>query len=155
MKYLLAVFCLIGCGADTSDLKSYCAPCIDGVDKQVKPYVIAFEKTFGIKVSNIPIHFYTLDKTTAGICYVWAWRREIQIDPFKWVTYNKYTREELVFHELGHCVMNLGHIDDMVVIGSVMIPKSIMAPNLFGSKTYYEFHEYYIQQLKDMYKAAQ
>lgn len=53
------------------------------------------------------------------------------------------TRELLMFHELGHCILNRGH---RTVKGSTF-PVSIMEPVIFSSFVYVKDYSYYISEL--------
>lgn len=56
-------------------------------------------------------------------------------------------RHELVFHELGHCILNLNHIDG--ISGSLFSPKylSVMNPTVFSGDSYRKYFDYYMKQL--------
>lgn len=69
-------------------------------------------------------------------------RNRITINPSVWYDLTEYGREELMFHELGHCALHLDHNEDEVarlIIGGsvVIIPASIMYPVVFGDTAAY------------------
>lgn len=88
------------------------------IEQKVAEAVALFEKTFKLKV-DVPIFIVDefSDKTglkdeTIGVCY-YAWqyvpiRVELQR---QYMSLNPEGIEQLVFHELGHCVMKLHHND--------------------------------------------
>ena len=69
----------------------------------------------------------------------------VSINRNRWKDLSVGSREELIFHELGHCVLNRGHNSAMVNF----IPVSIMNPYHFGAGTYASevFYEGYQTEL--------
>ena len=75
------------------------------------------------------------DCSTVAICRTWGQgHREIVIEGPYWEKLSDYGKEELVFHELGHCVFNRGHNEDTRDNGC---PVSIMYPYIFGGSWCY------------------
>jgi len=76
--------------------------------------------------------------------------REILISKEVWKGLSPDQKEELVFHELGHCELNLGHIDGQYM--NTGCPLSLMAPRLFSKHQalacYNRYKEYYVGQIK-------
>jgi hypothetical protein len=68
----------------------------------------------GSNVSRIRIYFQRLGGSTVGECrYTDALGyRQVIFDPTHWDNYSKTRRLVAVYHELGHCVCNLGHTWD-------------------------------------------
>lgn len=112
----------------------------------IKVYMDKFASTYGIDVSYIPATFQKQDGPTIGMCLIWSnGYKEIQIDPDHWATASDFGREELVFHELGHCALGLDHNANHLDSG---IPESIMFPYAFGEADYYPPNRpYYFYQL--------
>jgi len=75
----------------------------------------------------------TPDQTPTIIIQEWSWKEATEA-----------AREELMFHELGHCVLHRKHHNDKTDNG---FAKSIMNAYLLDSDTYEEFREYYLQEL--------
>lgn len=73
----------------------------------------------------------------------------IEFDEDYWNTLTYYGKEELVFHELGHCVYGLEHDERRGNVGIYSeVPLSIMYPVHFGSMNYYkENTNYYYKEL--------
>lgn len=73
--------------------------------------------------------------------------RNISINKAYWSDASHTSRELLIFHELGHCVLNLEHDDSWITLNGVYIPKSIMNSYLFSEYLYDTFREYYMLEL--------
>ena len=74
-------------------------------------------------------------------------RPAIYIDKDYWDNASEMARESTVFHELGHCVLNLEHNDQDVVIKGEKLKKSLMAPVEFGGYKYLANYQYYVDEL--------
>jgi|GEM_PF-6063841 hypothetical protein len=59
------------------------------------------------KVRETEIQFADLDEGTAGVCYYLINR--VEIDRRFWEKAKLYHKDELIMHELGHCVLNYEH----------------------------------------------
>ena len=106
---VLALLVLSGCAQDNRDMRT-----IKGIDKSVQKYVTMYETIKGKRIGDIPIGLSNLNGATAGVCYRWSnGYRQILIDREYWES--KYTTENerinVVFHELGHCDLNRGHLE--------------------------------------------
>ena len=71
----------------------------------------------------------------------------IQLDPAWWDKFDDMDREQLIFHELGHCILNRVHVPTFVTFGNDTIPQSIMYPIHFSESIYMKYHMYYILEL--------
>lgn len=114
---------------------------------QLKPYITSFELLYGIEVKT-PIYFADIANPAVGLCSIWSnGDTEIVIDNSYYNEYknNHNAIEQLVFHELGHCVFKRNHRTD---VNSNNIPESIMYPYVFGDQWYYQSnHYYYLNEL--------
>ena len=61
---------------------------------------------------------------------------EVYIKSSTWVSMSQFDKRELVFHELGHCVLKLSHNDTKQANG---IPVSIMTTNHNGPRIYNQY----------------
>jgi hypothetical protein len=115
------------------------------------PYVIKFVKTTRLPV-DFPIKLTTLEGNTVGLCYSYSdGSREIELDVDYWTRANDSMKEELVMHELGHCVLNRDHKETIVFSPkeNENIPVSIMFPYVFGHRFYYQkYNDYFLNELK-------
>jgi hypothetical protein len=140
MKYLSLFFLLI-------------VSCGDGqyINNEFISYVENFEFEYNISVtSNISFSDDLNDK--AGHCHrnkFWG-VKEVTINSELWETYNEYQREVLIYHELGHCEFNRGHINDYT---DSVCPESIMLDKVFSiyeiERCYIPNRNYYLDELGD------
>lgn len=138
MKYMLATFAIILniiMGIQVYSLFN------NNIDTEFEPYVSEFEWFYGKKVKS-GISFADLDDDSVGMCYYVT--GNIEIDRDYWETQDEFGKEELIFHELGHCVLNKGHNEHKM--GEC--PASIMYPNLVPG-CYKQHREYYLAELFD------
>jgi len=89
-----------------------------------------------------------MTKTPSGKWYAW-----VSVDT-QWWAKNKHQDiavEQLVYHELGHCVLNLDHNDSTFVDDYGEWPSSIMNSYLFSDNEllnyFYEKYDVYIPEL--------
>jgi hypothetical protein len=136
MKYFLGLLLLTACAAPRPIQKF---PRI----KEVNPHVELFEEICDIKV-NIPIYYGELPYPKAGVCRSIGSYQEIILDISSWVVYSYLRRELVIFHELGHCTLGLGHNDKLL---SDNCPSSLMNTELVPSNCYERHREYYIEEL--------
>ena len=122
------------------------------VERETIIYIESFEKNCNRKV-NLNIHFANLDGYAAGVCTLLGYG-DIYVD-YEWWERNPYyfRREELLFHEFGHCVLGRRHDDSYLERREGMFfysfeKKSLMSSNLFydGSQ-YINNRQYYINEL--------
>lgn len=105
------------------------------VPAEVEPYVKLFREEAGkrsnpVSTANLIITFGTvLNEDICGQCLLEAGKTPrivLNGDSFCWQKANKEEREGLVFHELGHCLLKLGHRTDTFPMGAF---KSLMNPD--------------------------
>lgn len=89
---LVLLQCLVGCGK---------API---VPPEVLPFVQEFEAQTGVSV-DVEWSFEPLPPPFVGTCG----GGKIKLDPTSWEKASPEQREVLVWHELGHCALGLGH----------------------------------------------
>lgn len=122
---------------------------VENIDEALLETVNTFKQRYGVSDLAMNIKFSDQSGNIAGICMSWSTgQREIQIDPTWWEYFGKYGKEELMFHELGHCWFGLGHSSNNTTYLSSSIPESIMYPYVFGDYWFYlPNREYYFTQL--------
>ena len=102
----------------------------------------------GVNVDHIPIYFEDLDGFVIGTCYYSAFRNYIEIDKNYWDEFNAAEKEQIIYHELGHCALGrIGH-----TIGYTnWCPNSIMNTYAFSpweiENCYIPYHNKYINEL--------
>jgi hypothetical protein len=121
-------------------------------DIRFEDQVIKFEKEFNVRV-DVPIVFDKLDSGKAGVCSKWAdGYREIQINPEHWSSYSDLEQEQLIFHELGHCVFDLKH-DDSFMVAKPSCPNSVMRSYMFSAyetlQCYSPERSHYMEDIND------
>lgn len=123
-------------------------------DTEFNEYISRFTKQTELHI-DVPINFSNLEGYV-GACITYSDnRKEIEIDQEFWQRAEDLAREQLIFHELGHCVLNRDHDDTLVRVDGFFyqIPNSIMYPYIFGSYSFYEeFHQHYMEELIDTTK---
>lgn len=74
----------------------------------------------------------------SGLCYRRAsGEREIFISRRLYNSYDKYSREELIFHELAHCSLDMGHRNTKYNNDQI----SLMGPKMFSQPNFYKKHK--------------
>lgn len=119
------------------------------VDVRAMPYIKSFEREAGFKIPFVRVAFVSSfgkkheKKKTIGLCDKVA--QQIYLPGYKWDDMDEYQREELVFHEIGHCVLGKKH--DKRKIKDSDCPYSIMHPKVIPTKCYKKYRRHYINQL--------
>lgn len=148
MKYLLVTLLVLsGCG------KGLVPPAAD--HGAFEGYFQAFEsasREFGRATegdSAVSIGFGKPSGELAGACNVSWGQRSIVIDPEQWMQLTKSDRKTLIFHELGHCLLNRSHVTSWIeVLGVGEEPSSIMYP-IVGHVDIDSNPSYYLKELFD------
>lgn len=102
------------------------------IDKELKPYVDTFleycdyykvdcDKTLQFKIKLVSMKKFDVFYKMLGmkgsiIGHCWKQSKEIEINVEYFKTANHAEMEQLVIHELGHCVLDLEHKEDNVAI---------------------------------------
>lgn len=119
------------------------------IEEEFMKYVDKFDSIYHTNV-GIMMEWGDLTNNMVGVCKWWDdGHREIQIDRQAWPSFTDNGKEELIFHELGHCILNLPHNENRINIGGWRsVPQSIMYPTVFGDSYFYEdLKDYYYNQL--------
>ena len=154
MKWLLILPLLASCGnlpfcGFMEGKKPYHNPPTDAVFVK---YIKKFNTEMNMS-TNISTTFGTMKEKYAGVCHSWTnGHREITINKKHWDNYSDKQREQLIFHELGHCALNREHHnDDTITLNGTLCPDSIMRSKMFN---YFEIaycynydYEHYLQEL--------
>ena len=149
MKRLLLVLALVGCQQINESVSAPYAGI--GIDDAFFNQVLAFEVEWGHQVSHVDMFFVTrLEGTEVGVCIMaqdTQYQRIIKIDKEAWDEHDSDAvyKEALIFHEIGHCVLNRDHWDGVLDNGYAA---SIMNSNLNGVlPRYSEDRAYYMDEL--------
>jgi Zn-dependent protease with chaperone function len=114
-------------------------------------YIDLFEAEYGKMIGDIPINFALISKPqTVAWCNEWnSGERNVEVSQPHWNSMSESQKEELIFHELGHCELNLDHDDTYDTNDSC--PTSLMNPYVFGNyettNCYIPKYDYYMRQL--------
>jgi hypothetical protein len=119
-----------------------------------KSYVTSFEQTaaqYGnpVQVTDLVIQFGQVDGVGEnggrGVCELSEGSTPvITISQAAWTSSSESEREELIFHELGHCVLHKTHVGG---INSDGIPASIMNPYKIDGAIYSQYKSFYLTGL--------
>ena len=122
---------LVSCGKYYADPRA-----ILTTDAAFTPYIKDFETLYGKKINNIPINFgNTANVAFIAVCRKWSdFEKDIIVKKEVWNMLSKEQKQELIFHELGHCELNLEHISNYTynVNNPYICPISIMNPQVFN-----------------------
>ena len=129
------------------------------IDPVFYPFLATFQNYYNVKIRNTHVIFASTNDIiakTSGICSMATNQKNlIMINIDYWEESNVFGKEQLLFHELGHCVFNLDHDNsriDISVDNSIeSIPNSIMNQTSYGNGHYYPYlRQYYLEQLNNM-----
>lgn len=125
------------------------------VHSEFAPFLSNFEALYGKKVTNLSMsftNFYSL--SIIGICESYesfllsSGTKSIKIDKKFWDESSETVKEILIFHELGHCVLDRDHLSDvMFTKDKKLIFTSIMNPYIINEADYNENKAYYLIEL--------
>ncbi|MEM1122657.1 MAG: hypothetical protein AAGJ18_19595 [Bacteroidota bacterium] len=152
--YLLVLFSLFSCDKNEA---IYLQPtAYDGVDKELWPYFAKFEyeaeqRGVLIDLRALGIQGVLEEINTEGIVGLCNHRasnsKMVILDVAFWERASNYRKEMIVFHELGHCVLERGHTDERLANGMC---KSIMRSGFGACLTMYnddDHQDYYLDEL--------
>jgi hypothetical protein len=141
-KILICLLVLSSCNAklQTTQTRS--------VDSRLESIVQSFETEFSVQVNYSITIEPGLGQNQLGVCRVYGNNRQIILNEsfYNANNYNHYYIEFVVYHELAHCSLNLGHNTAVLENG---YPASIMNPMIFNVSQYEADRAYYIAQLKE------
>ena len=94
-------------------------------NSEFEKHIKAFEDLTGQEVA-IPVYFKNIKKHL-GTCHYSKLGNFIEIDLRQWYTLDATQQEQLIFHELAHCILDCPHVKDK---------KSLLYPYLLPSPYY-------------------
>jgi hypothetical protein len=118
----------------------------------MEEYVGRFESEFSVSI-NFSVQFEELPEGQAGVCTKWSnGAKQIKIKKSYFDAVNDYQREQLIYHELGHCVLNRDHNNNLITFVSDAgnWPASIMRSVAFSTTeadVYKTNRSYYLDEL--------
>lgn len=126
----------------------------------IQPYIESFEmeaakRGLDLNITNLRVEFEgdLNDGTAAGLCTFASASNptpHIRLDTtsFNWRN-NEWHREILVFHELGHCILNRLHKDDYLPNGNIASIMRSTGEQVYGEAMNRFKREYYLDELFD------
>lgn len=151
---LISVLFIVSCGKPLPDFKKDQGGGreFNTTNPIFKEYIGRFENSYGSKISDIPLNLKTLPSGIAGYCIEYSsGTKEIVFDSTYWSGITDLEKEELVFHELGHCQLNKDHKDGFIDLNGNNCKSSIMNSFVFTeyevNTCYITNHDYYIDEL--------
>lgn len=153
---LLAASLIVGCSTTQTREQMVYSP-VESEDFGV--YVRLFQKE--AETRNLDLHIATLDRSlriykvdkfeqdfedagVIGLCVKTAGQLSIYVSRRHWNSYDSQQREMLIFHELGHCALNLEHDQSLDSEG---VPNDLMYPVNFDSLYYYKYRKFYLDHM--------
>jgi hypothetical protein len=105
-----------------------------------------------VVISDLILEFGSVDGAPGdansgarGVCNIaYGQTPVITLSRDAWDRSSDAEREELVFHELGHCILGLTHVGGINADG---IPASVMNPTEIHGAIYKQFRAYYMKGL--------
>ena len=131
MRHIALAIILTACGTDATLIKLK-----PHENKELKPYVEMFYEDAGVygkHISRGEISYYLKDEplaeelpTAVGVCFKSKnklYLPYIVVSNHYWAMASFLERKALIYHEMAHCLMNLGHVNEH---------PSLMYPNVYG-----------------------
>lgn len=127
---------------------------IGSVDPTLKPYLYSFLKEgakrqvypdyIGLTMKFDKIADYSKQEFTVGYCETGDNVWQVVVDTSFWNFADDYEKEELVYHELGHCLLGRDHCN---VVDSDGHTISIMNEYIGDSADYQQRHDALVDEL--------
>jgi hypothetical protein len=123
---------------------------------ELNHYFNRFEEVFDLKVHHVSGLYadnfdkYDVSKATVGLCIKYGLSplpNEVRVLKSWWDDSSDLEKELLVYHELGHCVINRKHKEGF--IDGTNCPNSLMNSIMVGEYCYIKHYDYYIWELKN------
>lgn len=115
---------------------------------------LVYAKAHGVPTEGdqaLRIEFADLNSTEVGRCETgFLQGRIVYIDRVRWKDMSDGSKEALVLHELGHCLLNRGHRTDKFPADDPDMPgaqKSLMYPYATSGYRYESHKTYYLDEL--------
>lgn len=167
MKNLLIVFLLICNFHESIQIKLEIDANQYYVNPEIKPYIDNFEKIYKKDIRGLRVVFNKLKDGAGGNCLIEYMTEDfyfkktikklriITIDPFVWKTLSASERERMIFHELGHCVLNRSHKNDEIhlALSNNAVNSSVMNWNMDNLRKHTDiayrgkYYSYYLSEL--------
>lgn len=140
-------------GSNLFDNNSRDPRSIHGIDGSFVEQITLFESIYGASIGDVSIGFSKIERPAIAICSRWSnGYRQITVDPDYWNIADNMEKISLMFHELGHCVLNREHVNSLYYYNgehiSGYVPVSFMYPyNIFHQENFNELKDYYFHEM--------
>ena len=140
---IVAQWLLVGCGKDEQrDPRKYA-----GIHPEFREFVDSYKSRSGLSIGDLSMNFEDLPDNVAGRCsysyYNGTNYPEVLVDPEVWDKMSKAQHENLVYHELGHCVQGLGHREELQEDGC---PNSLMYHQVLSTSCLSKHTDHYLSE---------
>lgn len=111
---------------------------------------VAQEQGYNVSLDNLIVDYERLSGNVIGVCYLGGVPKVgISESYWKRLAVSNSDREQLMFHELGHCLLGRGHLDIMITSVDTRdpVPESIMRYMHFSADVYNKNWIYYMKEL--------
>jgi len=124
-------------------------------DSAFTNYIADFEYYYGKDTSTRPIYFGDLPRNQAGVCHyfrvlsgpiLWGY---IEVDREYWQVLSEYQKINLIFHELGHCVLGREHTPSNSV---TVCPISMMDDTVTDTQCLEDNFQAYLEEMFPNFK---
>ncbi|WNJ15958.1 hypothetical protein [Pontibacter sp. G13] len=156
---------LVACSILLSACQPDPAPAVYQVPDIIEPYIDLFEleaskRGITLEVDNLIVEFESnlQNGDAAGLC-TFATESSptpvihLDTNSYNWRN-NEWHREILVFHELGHCILNRLHKDDVLPNGSFASIMRSTGEQMYGGQLNAFKRDYYLDELFNPETAA-
>ena len=144
MKYVFFILIAFIAHACSDDMGAYNLE--SSVSPELLPYVLSFEEEAAARGMSIEWHQHDLiieladiETEAVGRCLTFTDdTRRVEIDPTYWMGQTNIGKEFVVFHELGHCILDRGHLDEADRTGrciSIMHSSDDLCRNNYTART--------------------
>lgn len=146
--FLLGITIISGCARGHTDHVSLDPVASEYVDRFIYEASI---RGVNIHITDLTVQISDLPPSMNGECQVSADNGHVvSLNRYRWFTASDQFKEELVFHELGHCVLNRGHTSNIWSPNSnIQLFESLMYP--FETEDlaiyYLEYRKHYVDEL--------
>ena len=145
---VLVLFLLTGCGTHVTnidvefqdDVESFVQ---DASKRDIKLDTTNLSVTGVFSIPNLSSGQKVLGSCTLG-------QKIVKINKEIWNDYDRNIQKEVIYHELGHCLLNRMHNNKRLLINNYSVPASIMnesVPSFFYNVDFYGLKERLVDEL--------
>jgi len=84
------------------------------VERSIELYKLYGKSAYVSKINALEIRLANLSGKHIGLCY--PFQDKIELDRDFWITATDAEKEEVMLHELGHCVLDLDHSEPFSIM---------------------------------------